>query len=183
MGLPMTREAAVPAIIRPSRDDDIAPIRQIYAHHVLHGLASFELEPPDAAEIARRRQTVISAGYPHLVAERDGEIVGYAYAGPYRPRPAYRYTAENSVYVRHDCLGQGVGKSLLAALIPACDARGLRQLIAVIGDSAHHASIELHRRAGFEMIGTIRSSGFKFGRWVDTVLMQKALGPGDTIPP
>jgi len=183
MGLPMSREAAAPAIIRPSRDDDIAAIHQIYAHHVLHGLASFELEPPDPAEIARRRQAVVGAGYPHFVAERDGEIVGYSYAGPYRPRPAYRYTAENSVYVRHDCLGQGVGRLLLAALIPACEARGLRQIIAVIGDSAHHASIELHRRAGFELVGTIRSSGFKFGRWVDTVLMQKSLGPGDTTPP
>jgi phosphinothricin acetyltransferase len=179
----MSRETSQPAIIRPSRDDDIAAIHLIYAYHVLHGLASFELEPPDEAEMARRRRSIVDAGYPYFVAERDGEVLGYTYAGPYRPRPGYRYTAENSVYIRHDCIGQGLGKLLLAALIPACEERGLRQMIAVIGDSAHHASIELHRRAGFEVIGTIRAVGFKFGRWVDTVLMQRALGPGDASLP
>jgi phosphinothricin acetyltransferase len=179
----MPPDRATPVSIRPSRDDDIAAIHQIYAHHVLHGLASFELQPPSESLMAERRRNVVDAGYPYFVAERGGEVVGYAYAGPYRPRPGYRFTAENSVYIRHDCIGQGIGRQLLAALIPACEALGLRQMVAVIGDSAHHASIELHRRAGFEVIGTIRSVGFKFGRWVDTVLMQRPLGPGDTTLP
>lgn len=172
-----------PVTLRPSESRDVPAICAIYAYHVLHGLASFELEPPSEAEMARRRQTIVDAGYPYFVAERDGEVVGYTYAGPYRPRPGYRYTAENSVYVRQDSIGQGVGRLLLAELIPACEKYGLRQLVAVIGDSAHHASIELHRRAGFEIIGKIRSAGFKFGRWVDTALMQRALGPGDTTLP
>jgi len=169
--------------IRPSRDEDVGAIQRIYAHHVLHGLASFEIEPPSEDEIARRRRAVIGAGFPYLVAERGGEIVGYAYAGAYRARPAYRYTAENSVYVRHDSARQGIGAGLLAELIPECEAAGLRQLIAVIGDSANLASIELHRRAGFTAIGTIRSVGYKFGRWVDSVLMQRPLGAGDETPP
>ena len=170
-------------IVRPSADADIPAVQRIYAHHVLHGLASFEVEPPSVEEIARRRQAVLDAGYPYFIAERGGEVVGYAYAGPYRSRPAYRYTAENSVYVRPDCVGQGVGGALLRALIPLCEKAGLRQLIAVIGDSGNIASIELHRRAGFAEIGTIRGTGWKFGRWVDTVLMQRPLGPGDTAPP
>lgn len=169
--------------IRGCERGDIPAIQRIYAHHVLHGLASFELDPPDEAEIARQRQNIVAAGYPYFVAERDGEILGYAYAGPYRTRPAYRYTAENSVYIRHDLARQGIGRQLLAALIAACERHGLRQLVAVIGDSANHPSIELHRAAGFAMIGTIRSTGYKFGRWVDTVLMQKPLGAGDTASP
>lgn len=173
----------LPLTIRQCEPGDVPAIQRIYAHHVLHGLASFELDPPDEAEIARRRQNIVDAGYPYFVAERDGEIVGYAYAGPYRTRPAYRFTAENSVYIRHDLARQGIGRQLLAVLIAACEHQGLRQLVAVIGDSANHASIELHRAAGFAMIGTIRGSGYKFGRWVDTVLMQKALGPGNTAPP
>jgi phosphinothricin acetyltransferase len=179
----MVQDPAAPAIICPSRAEDIPAIQRIYAHHVLHGLASFEIEPPDEAEMARRRQSIVDAGFPHFVAKRDGEVLGYAYAGSYRSRPGYRYSAENSVYIRHDCIGRGIGTLLLAALIPACEACGLRQMIAVIGDSGNHASIELHRRAGFEMVGTIRSAGFKLGRWVDTVLMQRALGPGDTTLP
>ncbi len=172
-----------PAIVRPSVAADIEALQRIYAHHVLHGLASFEIEPPLVEEMARRRQAVLAGGYPHLVAERGGDIVGYAYAGPYRTRPAYRYSAENSVYIRPDCVGQGIGRALLAALIPLCEAAGLRQLIAVIGDSRNTASIELHRRAGFSEIGTIRSVGYKAGRWLDSVLMQRSLGPGDTTPP
>jgi phosphinothricin acetyltransferase len=175
--------AGFPVTIRPAEHRDIPAIQQIYAHHVRHGLASFELEPPDEAEIARRFDNLCAGGFPYLVAERDREVVGYAYASAYRARPAYRHTAENSVYIRHDCARQGIGRTLLAALIAACEARNLRQLIAVIGDSAHHASIELHRAAGFTMIGTIRASGYKFGRWVDTVLMQRSLGAGDTAPP
>jgi phosphinothricin acetyltransferase len=180
----MTRDTSATAVtIRLSRDEDIPAIHRIYAHHVLTGLASFEVEPPSEAEFARRRRSIVEAGYPYFVAERDGEVVGYTYAGPYRPRPGYRYTAENSVYVRHDCAGQRIGTLLLAALLPACEQQGLRQVIAVIGDSANYASIELHRRAGFEMIGTLRGVGFKFGRWIDSVMMQRALGPGDrTLP-
>ena len=170
-------------IIRRSDDRDIPAIQAIYAHHVLNGLASFEVEPPDAAEIARRRASVLAGGYPYIVAERGGKICGYAYAGPYRTRPAYRFTAEDSIYIRHDCVGQGVGRRLLAKLIAACEDSNLRQLIAVIGDSANTASIELHRRAGFATIGTIRSVGYKHDRWVDSVLMQRSLGPGDTQPP
>src|SRR5712691_46331 len=170
--------AGFPVTTRPAEHRDIPAIQRIYAHHVRHGLASFELEPPDEAGMARRFDNVRAGGFPYLVAERDGEVLGYAYAAPYRTRPAYRHTAENSVYIRHDCARQGIGRALLAALITACEARNLRQLIAVIGDSAHHASIELHRAAGFTMIGTIRASGYKFGRWVDTVLMQRSLGAG-----
>ncbi len=175
--------APAPVTIRPSRTDDVPAIQRIYEHHVRHGLASFELEPPGAEEMALRRLGIVQAGYPYFVAECGGKVVGYAYAGPYRSRPAYRFTCENSVYIRHDCARQGIGRRLLDALIPACEQRGLRQMVAVIGDSANLASIELHRRAGFSMIGTIRSSGYKAGRWVDTVLMQRALGPGDHMPP
>jgi L-amino acid N-acyltransferase YncA len=181
--MPSPAQAGCPVAIRPAEHRDIPAIQQIYAHHVRHGLASFELEPPDEPEMARRFDAVRAGGYPYLVAERDGEAVGFAYASPYRTRPAYRHTAENSVYIRHDCARQGIGRALLGALIAACEACNLRQLIAVIGDSGHHASIELHRAAGFTMIGTIRASGYKFGRWVDTVLMQRSLGAGDTAPP
>ena len=179
----MNRASGAGLTIRASRDDDLAAVHAIYAHHVRHGTASFEIEPPSAEEMARRRRAVIDAGFPYLVAERDGEVVGYAYAGPYRPRPGYRYTAENSVYIRHDCTRQGIGARLLRELIPLCEAAGLRQLIAVIGDSANPASIELHRRAGFETVGTFRSVGRKFGRWLDSILMQRPLGPGDGAPP
>jgi phosphinothricin acetyltransferase len=176
-------EPADTLLIRQSRDDDIGALRAIYAHHVLHGTASFEIEPPSVDEMARRRRAIVEAGFPYLVAERGGEVVGYAYAGPYRPRPGYRYTAENSVYIRHDCARQGVGARLLADLIPLCEAAGLRQLVAVIGDSGNTASIELHRRAGFEPVGTLRAVGHKFDRWLDVVLMQRPLGEGDAAPP
>jgi L-amino acid N-acyltransferase YncA len=175
--------AGCPVTIRPAEHRDIRAIRSIYAHHVRHGLASFELEPPDEAEMGRRFAAIRRGGFPYLVAERGREVLGYAYASPFRTRPAYRHTAENSVYIRHDCARQGIGRAQLAALIAACEERNLRQLVAVIGDSAHAASIELHRGAGFAMIGTIRASGYKFGRWVDTVLMQRSLGAGDTTPP
>jgi phosphinothricin acetyltransferase len=181
--VPIPQSAIDPVVIRLSRVEDVPAIQYIYAHHVLHGLASFELEPPDEDEIARRRLAVVNAGYPYFVAERNGDVLGYAYAGPYRTRPAYRFTCENSVYIRHDHARQGIGRRLLDALIPACEARGLRQIVAVIGDSANLASIELHRRAGFTMIGVIHASGYKAGRWVDTVLMQRALGAGDTASP
>lgn len=179
----MDQTAGAPLLIRLSRDDDIGAVQQIYAHHVLHGVASFELEPPSEEEIARRRRAVLDAGFPYLIAERNGEIVGYAYVGPYRTRPAYRFTGENSVYIRHDCARQGIGARLLAELIPRCEAAGLRQLIAVIGDSQNIASIELHRRAGYETIGILRAVGYKADRWLDSVLMQRPLGPGDATTP
>lgn len=170
-------------VIRESRDGDLAEIHEIYAHHVLTGTASFELAPPDAAEIARRREVTLATGYPYFVAEIDGRVAGYSYAGPYRPRPAYRDTVENSVYVADWAQRRGVARTLLKALIAACEAAGRRQMIAVIGDSAHTASIRLHETLGFAHIGTLRSVGYKHDRWLDTVLMQRTLGLGDTVPP
>lgn len=169
--------------IRPVQDGDLPAIRAIYAHAVETGLASFELDPPDLAEMTRRRDAILAGGYPYRVAEREGRVLGYAYAGPYRTRPAYRHTVENSVYVAEEARGLGVGRRLLAALVADCAARGFRQMIAVIGDSGNAASIALHRAAGFAMIGTLPAVGHKFGRWVDSVLMQRPLGPGETTPP
>ena len=157
----------------------MAAIQRIYAHFVLHGRASFEEEPPDVAEMCRRHEAVRAADLPYLVAERDGAILGYAYATAYRPRRAYRFTVENSVYVAPDGHGRGTGSALLSALIAACEAGPWRQMVAVIGDSANAGSLALHRRHGFALVGTLRSVGFKHGGWVDTVLMQRALGPGD----
>lgn len=171
-------------IIRPAEPGDLPAIQAIYAHHVLTGLASFEETPPDLAEMTRRFETLLAAGYPYLAAEdADGAVLGYAYAGPYRARPAYRFTVENSIYVRHDLGRRGLGRLLLPALIDAAAARNYRQMIAVIGDSANLASIGLHAAFGFAMIGRLPSIGFKFGRWVDSVLMQRSLGAGDTAPP
>jgi L-amino acid N-acyltransferase YncA len=179
----VARAGATPLTIRACEEADVAAIAAIYHHHVLHGAASFEIEPPDAAEMARRRRAVIDGGYPYLVAEQDGRVLGYAYASAYRPRPAYRNTIENSVYVEPGRERQGIGRLLLAALLDACERRGFRQVVAVIGDSGHDASIGLHRALGFRMVGTLRSAGFKFGRWIDIVMMQRALGPGDETPP
>lgn len=170
-------------IIRECEPRDIATVTQIYAHHVLHGFATFEIEPPDDEEMERRRRATIERGFPYLVAEREGEVVGYSYAGPYRPRQAYRYTAENSVYIRPDSMRRGIGRMLVNALIAECEQGGFRRMVAVIGDSANHASIRLHEGLGFEFVGTLRSVGFKFGRWVDSVLMQRELGAGDRKPP
>ena len=169
-------------LVRDSRDDDMARIQAIYAHHVRHGVASFEEEAPSVEEIARRRADVLGRGLPYLVAELQGEVVGYSYASHYRSRSGYRFTVENSVYVDHGLVGRGVGRALLAALIVRCEAGPWRQMIAVIGDSANVASIVLHERLGFSHVGTLRSVGFKFGRWVDSVLMQRALGAGDGVP-
>jgi phosphinothricin acetyltransferase len=154
----------------------MATVTAIYRHHVLHSPATFEIEPPGIGEMMARRARLFEKGYPYLVAERDGEVIGYAYAGPYRSRPAYRFTVENSVYVRPGNLRQGIGQRLMTALLAECAQRGFRQVIAVIGDSANQASIQLHEQLGFRLVGTLRSVGFKFDRWYDSVLMQRELG-------
>jgi len=169
--------------IRPCHEPDMPAIAGIYAHHVLHGFASFETEPPSLAEMIRRRADIAAKGLPYLVAERGGIILGYAYAGTYRPRAAYRDTVENSIYLRHDTAGQGIGGHLLPALVAACEACDLRQMIAVIGDSGNEASIRLHQRCGFRLVGILEAVGYKHGRWLDSVLMQRHLGRGDTAPP
>jgi len=175
-------EKAAP-VIRPSRDEDVAAITAIYAHHVLHGLASFEEVPPDETEIARRRGDILTRGLPYLVAERDGHVVGYCYAGPFRPRIGYRYTLEDSIYVDASEVGRGIGRLLLAPVVERCTELGYRQMVAVIGGRETLASIRLHEALGFKHIGVFSGVGFKFDRWVDTVLMQRALGHGtDTLP-
>ncbi len=170
-------------LVRNSRPDDLERIQTIYAHHVLTGLASFEEVPPDVAELERRRSDILERGMPYVVAEIDGAIAGYAYAGPYRPRTAYRFTVEDSIYVDPACVGRGVGRALLAEVIARCEQAGCRQMIAVIGDSGNTASIGLHRSLGFEPAGVLKSVGFKFGRWVDCVLMQRPLNAGDSTLP
>ena len=169
--------------MRPASPDDLPSVQAIYAHHVRHGLASFEEEAPGTEEIRRRHAELAASGLPWLVADFGGVVAGYGYCAPYRTRSAYRYTLEDSVYVREDYHGRGVGAALLAGLIERCAALGYRQMVAVIGDSAHAASINLHAAAGFVRVGTLRSVGFKFGRWVDSVLMQRPLGAGDGAPP
>lgn len=158
-------------------------IARIYAHHVQYGLASFEEVPPTIEELRLRRAAVHDCGLPYLAAELDGQVVGYAYASLYRTRPAYRYTIEDSVYVEQGLTGLRIGSTLLAALIERCEGGRWRQMLAVIGDSANAPSIALHRRLGFRSIGTFASVGWKLGRWVDTVLMQRPLGAGDRSPP
>jgi len=169
--------------VRPSTETDIPAIAAIYAHAVLHGTASFELDPPAEAEIARRRAAILEGGYPYLVAERDGEIFGYAYVGAYRTRPAYRSTVEDSIYVAPSAQGQGIGRMLLSALIEECVARDFRLMVAVIGDEESKGSIALHRSLGFEPVGILKGIGYKHGRWLSTVLMQRTLGRGVTEPP
>ena len=176
--------AAMPKLsIRPAEDADIGAITRIYAHAVRFGTASFELEPPDETEMARRRQVIVEAGYPYLVAQADGAVLGYAYAGAYRARPGYRFSVENSIYVAPEAQRRGIGRALLDRLIQEAEQRGFRQMIAVIGDSAQTASIAVHDAAGFALIGTLRSVGFKHGCWLDTVLMQRPLGRGDSSAP
>jgi phosphinothricin acetyltransferase len=169
--------------VRPAHAADIPAIARIYAEAVRHGTASFELEAPDDAEMARRQRTLLDAGYPYVAVELDGAVARFAYAGPYRSRPAYRWSVEDSVYVAPAAFRRGVGRALLARLIADCAARGFRQMIAVIGDSAQTPSIELHRRAGFRLVGTLETVGFKSGRWLDSVLMQRPLGDGAARPP
>jgi L-amino acid N-acyltransferase YncA len=169
--------------IRSATLADIPAITRIYAHAVRHGTASFELEPPDETEMERRQRALLDGGYPYLVAEIEGAVAGYAYAGPYRTRPAYRYTVENSIYIAAEAHRRGIGRLLLDRLIAECEARGYRLMIAVIGDSAQTPSIELHRAAGFKMVGTFEAVGYKFDRWLDSVLMQRPLGKGSSAPP
>jgi phosphinothricin acetyltransferase len=169
--------------VRPATPADIPAITRIYAHAVRHGTASFELEPPDEAEMTRRQRALLDGGYPYLVAEIDGSVAGYAYAGPYRTRPAYRFSVENSIYVAPQAHRRGIGRVLLDALIAECDMRGYRLMIAVIGDSAQAPSIALHRAAGFKMVGAFEGVGYKFDRWLDSVLMQRPLGKGSSAPP
>ncbi len=168
---------------RAATKGDIEAITDIYAGEVLGGTATFEVVPPDAAEMASRMDKVGANGMPFLVAERSGAVVGYAYAGPYHLRPAYKRTVEDSIYIAADSRGTGVGGALLRALIDKCTASDFRQMIALIGDSNNVASIRLHKAAGFSLVGTLKSVGYKHNRWVDVVLMQRTLGPGDTEPP
>jgi phosphinothricin acetyltransferase len=173
-----------PAIlVRDASDTDMSAVTNIYAQHVLHGLASFEEVPPPLDEMKSRRAGVLKLGLPYLVAELDDRVVGYSYATFYRARPAYRYTVEDSVYVADGLNGRGIGTALLAELIARCERGPWRQMLAVIGDSANAGSVALHRRLGFTHAGTLSSVGFKFGRWVDSVFMQRALGPGDSRGP
>lgn len=169
-------------IIRPSQESDIATITEIYHHAVLHGTASFEIEPPSAADMAARRSALIAGGFPYLVAEVEGVVAGYAYAGAYRARPAYGATVEDSVYVDPARKGLGIGKTLLVALIEEATERGFRQMVAVVGDSENAASVGVHRSTGFEVVGTLKCVGWKHGRWLDTVLMQRPLGEANTTP-
>jgi phosphinothricin acetyltransferase len=170
-------------ILRDAREDDMPAVQAIYAHHVIHGTASFELDAPPLAEMLRRRADILANELPYLVAERDGEVVGYGYATLYRPRPAYRSSVEDSVYVREGLSGLGIGQALLQRLIDRCEAGGRRQMIAVIGNSENTASIRLHQRMGFRQIGVCESVGFKHGRWLDTVMMQRTLGEGSSSIP
>jgi phosphinothricin acetyltransferase len=179
MSEPVIREI----VIRNVRDGHIPSITRIYADAVLHGTATFEIEPPDMAEMARRMAALVSGGYPYVAAEAGGNVVGYAYAGPYRARPAYRWSVENSIYVDRSFHRRGIGMLLMRRLIEDSASRGFRQMIAVIGDSAQAPSIALHRAAGFAFVGTLRAVGYKHGQWLDTPLMQLELGDGDASPP
>jgi phosphinothricin acetyltransferase len=169
-------------ILRPGLDADLAAIAAIYRHHVLHGTGTFELDAPDDTEMARRHADVVGKGLPWLVAERDGAVLGYAYANHFRPRRAYRFCVEDSIYLAPGAEGRGLGRLLLAELIARCEALGARQMLAVIGDAANGGSIGVHRALGFEPAGVLKASGWKFGRWLDVVLMQRPLGRGAADP-
>ena len=171
-------------LIRPSTAEDLPAITAIYADAVLHGTGTFELEPPDLSEMARRRDDVLSKDLPWLVAEEiSGEVLGYAYANHFRPRRAYRFCLEDSIYLHPSAHGRGVGKLLLAELVARCEALGARQMLAVIGDSANGGSIAVHAALGFTHTGVLKASGWKFDRWLDVVLMQRALGLGESTSP
>jgi len=170
-------------IIRASTPGDAPALAAIYGHHVLNGFGTFEEVPPSAEEMASRRQAIVDRGLPHLVADDGGQVLGFAYAGPFRPRAAYRYTVEDSVYVAPDAVGRGVGKAVLSEVLKACEAFGIRQVVAVIGDSGNAGSIGLHASLGFEHAGVGKSFGYKKGRWVDIVWMRKSLNGGDSTMP
>ena len=170
-------------LIRPSRSDDISAITAIYTHHVLHGTGTFEIDPPTEADMAARRADVLSRGLPYLVAEQAGQVVGFAYCNWFKSRPAYRFSAEDSIYLAPDRHGRGLGRALLAELAAQAENAGVRKLIAVIGDSGNLGSVRLHHSAGFTPVGVLKSCGWKFDRWLDAVLMEKALGVGDSQPP
>ncbi|PLC06609.1 GNAT family N-acetyltransferase [Variovorax sp. RO1] len=169
--------------IRPSRDEDIAAITAIYAHHVLHGTGTFETEPPSEADMTARRADVLGKNLPYLVAEDDGEVLGFAYCNWFKPRPAYRFSAEDSIYMSDAARGKGLGSQLLATLSQAAEAVGVRKLIAVIGDSANIGSVGVHRRQGFTHVGVLKDCGWKFDAWRDVVLMEKVLGEGSRTKP
>ena len=170
-------------LIRPSREDDIPAITAIYGHHVLHSTGTFETEAPGIADMTARRADVLSKGLPYLVAEEDGRIAGFAYGNWFKPRPAYRYSVEDSIYLAPDAHRKGLGRALLAELLARCETAGIRKVMAIIGDSANAGSIGVHRALGFEQVGIIQSCGWKFGAWRDIVIMQITLGMGDTQPP
>ncbi|MBC7169231.1 GNAT family N-acetyltransferase [Phenylobacterium sp.] len=165
-------------IVRPAESRDMPALAAIYGHHVLHGFGTFEEVPPSADELEARRQAVVARGLPYLLAEEAGRVLGFAYAGPFRPRAAYRYTVEDSVYIAPDMQGRGVGKAVLSAVLAACESLGIRQVVAVIGDSGNQGSIGLHKALGFTHQGVGEGFGYKHGRWVDIVWMQKALNGG-----
>lgn len=171
-------------LIRPSRDEDLAAITRIYAHHVLHGTGTFETTPPTEAEMAQRRADVLGKQLPWLVLEDDnGTVIGYAYGNWFKPRPAYRFSVEDSIYLAPEAAGRGLGRLLLAELLAVLERSGIRKVMAVIGDSANAGSVGVHRALGFSEIGVVRACGWKFGRWLDIVLMEKAIGAADTTPP
>ena len=169
--------------IRPSRDEDVAAITAIYGHHVLHGTGTFETEPPSATDMAARRADVLAKGLPYLVAEADGQVVGFAYCNWFKPRPAYRFSAEDSIYVATGTHRKGLGRALLSELCLQAERAGVRKMLAVIGDSANAGSIGVHSALGFTHAGVLKSCGWKFERWLDVVLMEKVLGAGDTTAP
>ncbi|MHB8948983.1 MAG: GNAT family N-acetyltransferase [Rhodoferax sp.] len=170
-------------LIRPSQIEDIPAITTIYGHHVRHGTGTFEIEPPSITDMAQRRAEVLAKGLPYLVAAKGEQVLGFAYCNWFKPRPAYRFSAEDSIYLADDAMGQGMGRALLAELTVQAERAGVRKLIAVIGDSANQGSVGLHRSAGFSMVGVLKSCGWKFDRWLDVVMMDKALGMGDASAP
>lgn len=170
-------------LIRPSRDEDIAAIARIYGHHVLHGTGTFETTAPSETDMAQRRADVLGKGLPWLVLEVDGEVMGFAYGNWFKPRPAYRFSVEDSIYLAPEAAGRGLGRLLMTELLAALERAGVRKVMAVIGDSANAGSIGVHKALGFTHAGTIEACGWKFGRWLDIVLMQRPLGQGDRTPP
>ncbi|WP_310568408.1 N-acetyltransferase family protein [Hydrogenophaga sp.] len=170
-------------LIRPSRDEDLDAIARIYGHHVLTGTGTFETTPPTAADMAIRRADVLGKGLPWLVAEDAGQVIGFAYGNWFKPRPAYRFSVEDSIYLAPEAAGKGLGRALLAELLATLERGGVRKVMAVIGDSANAGSIGVHTALGFERVGVVKSCGWKFERWLDIVLMEKSLGQGDSSPP